>query len=414
MKVETPQILWHAEEKNLPAALLSLDVQGDILATAGQGIHLWRLNNHQPPANDGPNSASAPATNPKSSSAAVAISPPPRATFITALKCHDRPVNRIAFHGRYLASAGDAGDIVIFYPLCRKWVDVQHENDVRYINAGRSGEAVTDLCWSGDGRRLVVGTIDHGVVVVERQDASPSAAGGGGDDSNVSFRIVFRCHHWHAHYVQGVAYDPLNLYIGTASSDRTVKIAVARTVKKQFQLLAPPASSSTTTSSFGGGGNKTGARPVHGGRFVDEGSLKSFCRRLAWTPDGGYLIVPAAHHEVHADDETSSSYATLLYARHRFDEPARILGGLDKVRYAARPACGTPKSYDFVGTHRFILLFFFFSVFEPLSSTNDKQTTQHSHDNSLPFVSGPTPSFFKSLTIAKKMVRCHTVVSLPY
>jgi WD40 repeat protein len=290
MKVETPQILWHAEEKNLPAALLSLDVQGDILATAGQGIHLWRLNNHQQPPpntdnNDGPKSASAPAviTNPKLSSAAISppAAAPPRATFITALKCHDRPVNRIAFHGRYLASAGDAGDIVIFYPLCRNWADVQHENDVRYTNAGRSGEAVTDLCWSGDGRRLVVGTIDHGVVVVERQDHT--ATGGGIDDANVSFRIVFRCHQWHAHYVQGVAYDPLNLYIGTASSDRTVKIAVARTVKKQFQLLAPPSSSTTTT--FGGGGNKTGARRRIAQKLLPPPSMDGR-RRLSHCPRG--------------------------------------------------------------------------------------------------------------------------------
>jgi chromatin assembly factor 1 subunit B len=308
MKVETPQILWHAEEKNLPAALLSLDVHGSILATAGHGIHLWRMNS-----SNNNNSTNNVATT-KSSLSSPPPSPPapPGAEFITALTRHDRPVNRIAFNANhYLASAGDSGDVVIFHSS--NWNDVTHENDVKYTNAGRAGEAVTDLAWSGDANRLVVCTIDHGVVVVEQQPVSqqsPSQPGGGGgsgseSSSNLSFRIVFRSNNWHSHYVQGVTYDPLNLYICTASSDRTVRVAMARTVKKQFQMAK--------------------AKPVKG-RFVDEGSLKSFCRRLAWTPDGGYLLVPAAHNAV---DDTS--YATLLFARHRFDEPARILGGLDKV-----------------------------------------------------------------------------------
>lgn len=257
MKVETPQILWHAEAKNLPAALLSIDVHGDIMATAGNGIHLWKHKTRE---------------------------------FITALNRHDGPVNRIAFNANhYLASAGDTGDIVIFHTP--HWERITQENDVRYMNAGRAGEAVTDLCWSGDSNRLVVCTIDHNVAVVEQVEDT--------------FRIVFRSNDWHTHYVQGITYDPLNLYICTASSDRTVRVAPARTVKKQFHM---------------------GKSRQIKGRFVDEGSLKSFCRRLAWTPDGGYLIVPAANAVV------EGTFATLLFARHRFDEPARILGGLEKVR----------------------------------------------------------------------------------
>lgn len=256
MKVETPQILWHAEEKNLPAALLSIDMHesGSVFATAGNGIHLWESSSR---------------------------------SFLTSLNRHGAPVNRIAFYENYLASAGDTGDIILFY--ADDWKSVANESDVKYIPAGRAGEAVTDLAWSGDGRRLVVCTIDHNVVVVEKE--------------NETFRIVFSSSNWHSHYVQGVTYDPLNLYICTASSDRTVRIAQARHVKKKLHI---------------------GKTRQLKGRFVDEGSLKSFCRRLAWTPDGGYLIVPAAN-------AVEDTYATLLYARHRFDEPALILGGLDKV-----------------------------------------------------------------------------------
>lgn len=260
MKVETPQILWHAEEKNLPAALLSIDMHesGNVFATAGNGIHLWDSSSRG---------------------------------FLTSLNRHGAPVNRIAFYENYLASAGDTGDIILFHS--DDWKAVASESDVKYIPVGRAGEAVTDLAWSGDGRRLVVCTIDHNVVVVEKETP----------DHESTFRIVFSSSNWHSHYVQGVTYDPLNLYICTSSSDRTVRIAQARHVKKKLHI---------------------GKTKQIKGRFVDEGSLKSFCRRLAWTPDGGYLIVPAAN-------AVEDTYATLLYARHRFDEPARILGGLEKV-----------------------------------------------------------------------------------
>lgn len=258
MKVETPQILWHSEKKNLSAALLSIDHHAttNMMATAGNAsaIHLWS----------------------------------DQTVFVCSLNRHEGPVNRLAFCGNYLASAGDTGHVIIF--KAENWDAHLRESDVRFYSAGRAGEAVTDLCWSGDTQRLVVGTIDHCVVVVERDAA---------DDS---FRIVFRNSSWHSHFVQGVSFDPLNMYMATASSDRTVRIMQTKTSKKQF--------SCSKTSKV-----KT--------KFVDESSLKSFCRRLAWTPDGGYLIVPAASHE--------DSYATLLYARHRYDEPAKILGGLETV-----------------------------------------------------------------------------------
>ena len=93
--------------------------------------------------------------------------------------------------------------------------------------------------------------------------------------------------------------------------------------------------------------------------FVSETTLESFVRRLSWTIDGAYLIVPAAtwtkpviiHHEYMTStsstlnsspttspssgvvtNPTATTYATLIYQRHRFDEPWKVLGGLEKVR----------------------------------------------------------------------------------
>ena len=80
--------------------------------------------------------------------------------------------------------------------------------------------------------------------------------------------------------------------------------------------------------------------------YTDESTLESFVRRLAWTVDGAFLITPAAlwhdrtttplsSSSVSSTSSSSSNgavqYATLMFARHKYDEPYRILTGLEKV-----------------------------------------------------------------------------------
>ena len=89
--------------------------------------------------------------------------------------------------------------------------------------------------------------------------------------------------------------------------------------------------------------------------FVDELTAGSFFRRLAFTPDGAFLIVPAALW--HGTDNTSSSnnppgsptsvmnsdklaessFATYLFARHHFEQPYKVLTGLEKPSVVIRP-----------------------------------------------------------------------------
>jgi WD40 repeat protein len=73
--------------------------------------------------------------------------------------------------------------------------------------------------------------------------------------------------------------------------------------------------------------------------YADESTLESFFRRLSWTTDGAFLITPAALWQpdtATATDSTTttttSPYATYMFARHKFDEPYRVLAGLEKVR----------------------------------------------------------------------------------
>jgi len=75
--------------------------------------------------------------------------------------------------------------------------------------------------------------------------------------------------------------------------------------------------------------------------YADESTLESFFRRLAWTTDGAFLVTPCALWQEdttaqHEQQQKSSSYATYLFARHKFDEPVRVLAGLEKVRCRMR------------------------------------------------------------------------------
>jgi len=88
--------------------------------------------------------------------------------------------------------------------------------------------------------------------------------------------------------------------------------------------------------------------------FGDESTIESFFRRLSWTADGSYLICPSAlwHGDKTAtggetpkiagtaaatNDAEGPSYATCLFARHGFDQPCRVLAGLEKPSVVVRP-----------------------------------------------------------------------------
>ena len=88
--------------------------------------------------------------------------------------------------------------------------------------------------------------------------------------------------------------------------------------------------------------------------FADELTLGSFFRRLSFTTDGAFLVVPAAlwHGRNNGNNNdvgkvapgsptsvsavdgklAESSFATYLFARHHFDQPYKVLTGLEKVR----------------------------------------------------------------------------------
>ena len=169
------------------------------------------------------------------------------------------------------------------------------------------------------------------------------------------WQLVFR-NGEHSSFVQGVAYDPLGVYIATMGSDRTVRIFPRKTPPKSKKKvlrpsnaprgLVPPqdhqamVSRLLSESRLELGKTKrikqrsvitdpTTGTSVKQRLFVDESNCESFFRRLSWTVDGAYLVTPAS---LWHPQQGAPTFATFLFSRHRFDEPCRVLSGLEKVR----------------------------------------------------------------------------------
>mmetsp|Transcript_31338 Transcript_31338/g.56774 ORF Transcript_31338/g.56774 Transcript_31338/m.56774 type:complete len:746 (+) Transcript_31338:168-2405(+) len=101
--------------------------------------------------------------------------------------------------------------------------------------------------------------------------------------------------------------------------------------------------------------NNTATKRHH--MFADELTLGGFFRRLAFTTDGAFLVVPAALWHGKSDTSATtkdtptspnsvvsseeklaeSSFATYLFARHHFDQPYKVLTGLEKPSVVVRP-----------------------------------------------------------------------------
>lgn len=322
MRVETPQLLWHSEEdKNINAAIngVSLlrsglldptkEVYGNVLATGGNSniLHLWKI-------------VFPTATSPHT----ILQKHSDNQNKIEHLCSFTRPdsaVHTVSFSpdGLHLGAGLSTGTILVWSVPHNKrgngngrhfWSGVTREQDLMVRVVQVATDNISDLCWSADSQRLVVGSVDGAMAVCELQEDN--------------WRVVYKNGMDHSHYIQGVCYDPTGVYIASMSSDRSVRV---------FSRKAPKKKKKKVTETMGRLEMNLRSKEIRRSRssdgvnknyFCDEATLNSFVRRLAWTPDGAFLVTPAALHG-------SSGYATLMFARHNYDEPYRILGGLEKV-----------------------------------------------------------------------------------
>ncbi|GAP88212.2 putative chromatin assembly factor 1 subunit B [Rosellinia necatrix] len=199
----TPLIInWH--EKNAPIYSAHFEPHGKgRLATGGgdNSVRIWRV--------DGEGEDR-------------------RVEYLSTLAKHSQAVNvvRWAPRGETLASAGDDGNVIL-------WVPSDTHHPTTFGNEGiedketwrtkqmfrPTGSEIYDLAWSPDATYFIIGSMDNVARIY-----------------NAGTGMLVRQIAEHSHYVQGVTWDPLNEYIATQSSDRSVHIYSLKTKDGQYTL----------------------------------------------------------------------------------------------------------------------------------------------------------------------------------
>jgi WD40 repeat protein len=368
---------------------------GNVLATAGNtnAINLWRVC-FDDTAGTGTGSSQLPTNTTtifQKQTKQQQQQPLHKIDYMTSLTRHELPVNTVAFSpdGLHLVTAGEAGNIVLWsVPVNKRgggngrhfWSTISKENELTVRIISTHCEGVCDISWSADSKRFVVGTIDASVLVFEDKHFQANHSSPDTHQKESEWQVVFRNSSDHTQFVQGTAYDPLGVYVATMGSDRTVRVFPRKTPpKSKKQVLRPTNAKGAvvsvspppehqrmveqllTDSKLELGKSKqlkhrritiddTGAQIKHK-LYADEFTCESFFRRLSWTTDGAFLITPSAlwhtgmDHCKKGDNSESTtttttsttggappSFSTFLFARHRFDQPYKVLSGLEKVK----------------------------------------------------------------------------------
>ncbi|KAK7967504.1 WD repeat-containing protein [Apiospora aurea] len=147
--------------------------------------------------------------------------------YLSTLAKHTQAVNvvRWAPKGEVLASAGDDGNVILWVPSDSQqpvFGSEQREDKEtwRAKHMCRStGAEIYDLAWSPDAAYFIIGSMDNVARIY-----------------NAATGSLVRQIAEHSHYVQGVTWDPLNEYIATQSSDRSVHIYSLKTKDGQYTL----------------------------------------------------------------------------------------------------------------------------------------------------------------------------------
>ncbi|GAC98642.1 hypothetical protein PHSY_006236 [Pseudozyma hubeiensis SY62] len=187
------------------------------LATAGgdNNARIWMVHPNIP-------SPAAMASAAAVSGSAVVAPHPPRVEYLATLQRHSGVVNVVRFcpKGELLATAGDDGNVLFWVPSDRNkpnFGDVasslegesQFEKEFWRVKlmCRATQQELYDMAWSPNGETLAVGGTDFVARIINVQDGH-----------------VIREISEHNHYVQGIAWDPLNEFIATQSSDRSVHV----------------------------------------------------------------------------------------------------------------------------------------------------------------------------------------------
>ncbi|CAG0915941.1 unnamed protein product [Notodromas monacha] len=216
-----------------------------------------------------------------------------RVECVSDLKRHNRAVNIVRFSpcGVFLASGDDESTLFIWKMSDR---DDDFHKDVGDLDESEMNrdkwivhktlrghlEDIQDLCWSKDSNYLVSGSIDNSAIIWDI-------------GKGCQIGILGE----HKGFVQGVAFDPKAQLIATLSTDRDLRIYNASTKKVihrigKVQVQALPQKLTCVLDNSEDGNVPKSVRLFH------DDTLKTFSRRMDFSPDGEILFTPTGFLEL--------------------------------------------------------------------------------------------------------------------
>ncbi|KAM0901574.1 hypothetical protein ACQ4PT_019898 [Festuca glaucescens] len=237
----------------------------------------------------------------------------PTASYLSSLSSHSSAVNVLRFSpsGENLASGSDGGGIIL-------WKLHINDDGSEAWKVHKSllfhCKDVLDLQWSSDGSFLVSASVDNTCIIWDANKGAMQQKLEG-----------------HLHYVQGVAWDPLGQYIASLSSDRTCKIYANKPQGKSKNMEKMNFVCQHTLVKAELQSHDDSKPTVKTHLFHDE-TLPSFFRRLAWSPDGSFLVLPGGQCK-YSSEVVNTAY---IMSRRDLSRPAIQLPGASKAIVAVR------------------------------------------------------------------------------
>ncbi|XP_069058634.1 chromatin assembly factor 1 subunit B [Pleurodeles waltl] len=237
--------------------------------------------------------------------------------FLSNLARHTKAVNVVRFSpsGDILASGGDDAAILLWKLNDNKESEptsFQDQEDDEALLSKENWtvvktlrghlEDVYDICWTLDGNYMASASVDNTAIMW---------------DVNKGQKVsIFN---EHKSYVQGVTWDPLGQFIATLSCDRVMRVYSTQTKRVAFNV-----------SKMASGATAEGE--VKSYRMFHDDSMKSFFRRLSFTPDGSLLLTPAGCVEA-GENVTNTTY---VFSRKNLKRPIAHLPCPGKATLAVR------------------------------------------------------------------------------